>query len=118
MYLTQQINEKIFWDDKIMEAFDLDTNVVSLEKLSDKLKQEKIIKGNYVNLNDKIKKLLFESSNYKYSSRIRKNIFFSYLLSNYSVNNNVPNCYYCSYKKDFQEIPTNDLNNILNILEV
>lgn len=114
-----KIDTKAYWDDAVIEAFDLDSNVVSLEKLHKKLKKDNIlIKGNYIKINDDIKKLLLKSPSWKTKSKVRVNIFISYLLSHFSVSNNVPNCYYCSYKKDFNEIPINDFNKILNKFEV
>ena len=61
---------------------------------------------------------LLNTNKHKTCSRMRTNIFLAYLLSNYSVNNETPNCYYCSYNKDFNEISSGDLNKILNTLEV
>ena len=114
-----KIDTKAYWDDAVMEAFNLDSNLVSLEKLTTKLKKDNIlIKGNYIRINDDIKKLLLKSPSWKNRSKVRVNIFISYLLSHFSVSNNVPSCYYCSYKKDFNEIPVNDFNKILNKFEV
>jgi len=111
-------NDKAYWDDVVMEAFNLDSNVVSLETLTTKLRKDKILKGNFARLSDDLKKILFKSASWKTKSQIRVNIFFSYLLSHFSVNNSIPDCYYCSYNKDFKEIPVNDLNKILNKFEV
>jgi len=118
MIYNKKINDKVYWDDVVLEAFNLDSNVVSLETLTTKLKKDKILKGNFVRLDDDLKKILLKTSTYKTASKIRINIFLSYLLSNYSVSNTIPNCYYCSYNKDFKEIPDNDLNKILKKFEV
>ena len=117
MYCNKNLNDKVFWDEIIMETFQLDSNIVSLDTLKNKLKKDKILKGNYIRLNNNIRKLL-NTNKHKTCSRMRTNIFLAYLLSNYSVNNETPNCYYCSYNKDFNEISSGDLNKILNTLEV
>ena len=110
-------NNELIWDDIIIETFNLDKNNFTLDELTEILKKNKLIKGNYVKLDKSTKDKIIKDT-YKYTSRIRLNIFLAYILSNYTTTIETPNCYYCSYNKDFTRIPENDIHKILTKYEV
>ena len=107
--------QNLIWDNQTIDILKLENNDCSLKDIKTYLQKNNLLKGNSVKINEDISKLYKTKYNKK---SIRLNIFLAYMLSHHSLKNEEPSYYHCNFKKKFKEIPSNDLDNILNTFNI
>ena len=113
--MLNNIHQKIFWSDAILQALDLNQQSYTYSNIQDALKKKFNVKNShYVCISDNnIKNLLnLSKSNNTYRISYLMNHFMRY----FTISNDKPTSKYYSIDSDFVRLDNKSISNIISIL--